>query len=209
MESSETESEDGSGGGWWHVVSGLPRSGTSLMMQVCEAAGIPVFTDGRRGADESNPQGYYEHAGVAGLLQDGDRGWLEGARGKVVKVVAPLLTALPEMVVGDGQRVRVVFMEREMEEILASQAAMLARLGKPAVSEANRAVLARVFERKVEEALAWMELRGIRCLRVRYGDLVRTPELVLPGLAAFLGVEGREVAMGAVIRPGLYRARGG
>jgi hypothetical protein len=209
MESSETESEDGPGGGRWHVVSGLPRSGTSLMMQVCEAAGIPVFTDGRRGADESNPQGYYEHAGVAGLLQDGDRGWLAGARGKVVKVVAPLLMALPEMVVGDGQRVRVVFMEREMEEILGSQAAMLGRLGKPAVSEANRAVLARVLERKVEEALAWMEVRGIRCLRVRYGDLVRTPELVLPGLAAFLGVEGREVEMGAVIRPSLYRARGG
>jgi len=126
-----------------------------------------------------------------------------------VKVVAPLLTALPEMVVGDGERVRVVFMEREIEEILASQGAMLARLGKPAVSEANRAVLARVFERKVEEALAWMELRGIRCLRVRYGELVRAPEKVLPGLAAFLGVEGREGAMGAVIRPGLYRARGG
>ena len=189
MEASETESEDGPGGGRWHVVSGLPRSGTSLMMQVCEAAGIPVFTDGRRGADESNPQGYYEHAGVAGLLQDGDRGWLAGARGKVVKVVAPLLMALPEMV--------------------GSQAAMLGRLGKPAVPEANRAVLARVFERKVEEALAWMEARGIRCLRVRYGELVRTPELVLPDLAAFLGVEGREVEMGAVIRPGLYRARGG
>lgn len=73
------------------LVSGLPRSGTSLMMQLLEAAGLPAFTDGRRVADASNEKGYYEHDQVAGLLSSPDKSWLAGARGHSLKVVAPLL----------------------------------------------------------------------------------------------------------------------
>ena len=73
------------------VVSGLPRSGTSLMMQILAVAGVPPFTDNRRQADESNRKGYYEHDKVASLLSNPDKSWLKEAKGTAIKVVVPLL----------------------------------------------------------------------------------------------------------------------
>jgi hypothetical protein len=106
------------------VVSGLPRSGTSLMMQMLEAGGITVLTDGIREPDEDNPRGYYEFERVKALPK-GDYEWLESARGKAVKVVSALLEYLPP-----EYNYKVIFMHRRMEEILASQRKMLIRRGK-------------------------------------------------------------------------------
>src|SRR5690606_8944066 len=116
------------------VVSGLPRSGTSLMMQILEAAGLRIFTDRVREADESNRKGYYEHQKVTSLRRSGDHSWLAEARGAAVKVVAPLLSALPLRLSrnddADRMHYRVIYMEREIEEILQSQETFLERLGK-------------------------------------------------------------------------------
>src|SRR4029079_10184970 len=114
------------------VVSGLPRSGTSLMMQILEAAGVPPFTDNKRQPDEANRKGYYEHGKVAGLLSNPDRSWIRHAKGTSIKVVVPLLAGLPrELRKPDSEpeplHYRLLFMERDMEEILRSQDTMLQR----------------------------------------------------------------------------------
>jgi hypothetical protein len=193
------------------LVSGLPRSGTSLMMQLLEAAGLPAFTDGRRVADDSNQKGYYEHDQVAALLTSPDKSWLAGARGHALKVVAPLLTALPLQLKAENSQLntlhyRVLFMEREMEEILESQDSMLARLGKPTHPGAD---IAKAYRQQVRHAKTWLTGRGIPAMSVSYADLVHRPDEALPPLAAFLGVPEKLAAMRAVIDPTLHRARSG
>mgnify|MGYP001814252456 FL=1 len=108
-----------------NVVSGLPRSGTSLMMKMLEAGGIPPMTDNIRTADDDNPKGYYEYERVK-KMPDGDVAWVKDAQGKAVKVIAALLEYLP-----DDYIYKVLFMRRSMDEILASQKQMLIRSGKP------------------------------------------------------------------------------
>ena len=119
---------------WITVVSGLPRSGTSLMMQMLAAGGIPPLTDGQRAADPSNPRGYLEFDPVKRLK--GDRSWLPQARGKAVKIIHLLLPELADASPGDY---RVVMMRRPVGEVVRSQRAMLARQGKAsaAVSDAQ------------------------------------------------------------------------
>ena len=191
------------------LVSGLPRSGTSLMMQLLEAAGLPAFTDGRRQADASNEKGYYEHDQVASLLTSPDKSWLAGARGQSLKVVAPLLAALPLQISNLKSEIsdlhyRVLFMERDMEEILESQDTMLARLGKPTHPGA---AIAKAYRQQVHHAKTWLTGRGIPALSVSYADLVHRPDEALPPLAAFLGVTEKLAAMRAVVDPTLHRAR--
>jgi len=106
------------------VVSGLPRSGTSMMMQMLAAGGLPALTDGKRTADNDNPKGYYELEAAKRLMTD--RSWLPQADGKAVKIVAQLLPYLPPR----PHQLRIIFMERDLEEICASQAVMLENLGK-------------------------------------------------------------------------------
>lgn len=192
------------------LVSGLPRSGTSLMMQLLEAAGLPAFTDGKRQADDSNQKGYYEHDKVAALLTSPDKSWLAGAKGHALKVVAPLLAALPLKIQNQKSNIqnlhyRVLFMEREMQEILESQETMLSRLGKPTHPGAD---IAKAYRQQVRHAKTWLSGRGIPAMSVDYSRLVHRPDEVLPELAAFLGVSDRLEAMRAVIDPSLHRARG-
>lgn len=196
------------------VVTGLPRSGTSLMMQLLEAAGVPLYADGEREADESNRRGYYEHRRIASLLASRDRAWLAEARGRAVKVVAPLLAALPRRLPGrDGGEARpvayrVLFMERGIEEVLASQSSFLARLGRAAPAEGG-AGLVKAYGEHLRQARAWCDDPGVRALRVSYERLVASPGEILPRLAAFLGAPDAVEAMRARIDPSLYRERRG
>ncbi len=107
------------------VVSGLPRSGTSMTMKMLVEGGIAVLTDGIRAADESNPEGYYEFEKVKQLDKAGDLSWLNEARGKAVKIISYLLQRLP-----DTFDYRVIFMHRDLHEVIASQNRMLERLGE-------------------------------------------------------------------------------
>ena len=135
------------------VVSGLPRSGTSLMMQILEAAGIPPFTDNERQSDESNQRGYYEHAKVAKLLRNADKSWISVAKGRAIKIVAPLLVSLPRRLKTSEAAMetlhdRILFMKRDIEEISAARMrccyvlANLLRVGK------RLAILARLIGNK-------------------------------------------------------------
>src|SRR6516165_3287109 len=105
------------------IVSGLPRSGTSLMMQMLDQGGLPVVTDNIRSADTYNPRGYYEYEQVKKIKQDAS--WRPAARGKVFKMISQLLYDLPPT-----ERYLIIFMARDMDEMLRSQDKMLERLGR-------------------------------------------------------------------------------
>lgn len=192
------------------VVSGLPRSGTSLMMQILEAAGLPILTDNKRQADESNKKGYYEHEKVGGLLSHQDRSWLSEARGKGIKIVAPLLSGVPYRLPDspscqDAKPVtyRVLYMERPMDQILSSQKAFLERLGKGSDSQAD---VAKAYRQQERRAKNWCSTPNVHAMSVPYETLVHSPEDVLPGIARFLGTEENLPDMQACIDPSLHRA---
>jgi hypothetical protein len=180
------------------VVSGLPRSGTSMLMQMLDAGGLPPFTDAERAPDASNPRGYYEHERVKALARDNS--WLAEAEGHVVKVIAQLLGHLP-----DGFDYRVAFLERDLDEVLASQAAMLQRLGRPG---AEPDVLRPIFERQLAGAQRWLDAHPrATVLYVRHGDVVADPAEQAARLNAFLGGDLDQAAMAAAVDPALHRQR--
>ena len=180
------------------IVSGLPRCGTSVMMQILDAGGVEVATDNLRSADTDNPRGYYEFEKVKQVKRDAS--WLPGIRGKAVKMVSQLLLDLPPT-----EQYRVVFMERDFEEMLESQERMLRRLGRPA---APRDQIIPAYTSHLERVHQWLERQPhIGVLRVGYKTLVERPEPAIARLNEFLG--GRldvSRAVGAV-DPSLYRNR--
>lgn len=182
------------------VVSGLPRSGTSMMMSALKAGGMGLVVDGERAADANNPKGYYEFERVK-KLPTGDVGWLDMAQGKAVKIVSALLEFLPE-----AYSYRVIFMERNIDEILASQSRMLARSGKTDEHPVSDAVLRQSYEEhllEVKQAMAeneWMET-----LYVSYNETLRAPHEMCLKVAAFLDGAVKAAEMERVIDPSLYR----
>ena len=180
------------------VVSGLPRSGTSLAMQMIHAGGIPALTDGQRTSDDSNPRGYFELERVKQLKQD--KSWLDEAAGKVVKVIHLLLAELP-----DDRPYRVVFMQRDLREVVQSQATMLARSGRPGGQLAPERLIA-VYEQQLKTVEQWLAARpNFSVLRVPYAQLVSDPAGVVPAVNAFLGGTLDEARMRAAVDPGLHR----
>ncbi len=183
------------------IVSGLPRSGTSMMMKMLEAGGMPVLTDHQRAPDEDNPKGYYEFERVK-KLPEGDYAWLPEARGRVVKVISALLEHLPT-----DYDYRVIFMQRKMEEILASQKQMLLRANKPdeGISDDD---LAAMYARHLASVQAWLAARpNFRVLYVDYNDLLVRPESHIPQINRFLGGRLDTDKMTYVVDPSLYRQR--
>ena len=194
------------------VVSGLPRSGTSLMMQILKAAGVPPFTDNKRQADESNRKGYYEHDKVASLLSDPDRSWIREAKGTAVKVVVPLLAGLPRKLrkpdsEPESLHYRILFMERDMEEILQSQNTMLQRLGKSPAAGEKTADISKAYRQQERHAKSWCANLGVHAMSVSFETLVNHPDQILPQVAGFLSVADKLPAMRACIDPALYRTR--
>jgi len=194
------------------VVSGLPRSGTSLMMQILEAAGVPPFTDNKRQADESNRKGYYEHGKVASLLSDSDKFWIREAKGTAIKVVVPLLANLPRKLRKPNSEpeplhYRLLFMERDMQEILQSQDSMLQRLGKSRPAREKAADISKAYRQQERQAKSWCLNLGVHAMSVSFEGLVRYPDQILPQVAGFLGIVNKLSAMRACIDPTLHRER--
>jgi hypothetical protein len=183
------------------IVSGLPRSGTSLMMKMLAAGGLPVLTDGIRQADEDNPEGYYEFERVKALPK-GDHAWLAEAQGKAVKVIAALLEYLPP-----GYTYRVIFMHRRMEEILASQRKMLQRRGEDA-DRVSDEEMARLFQKHLQRVRAWLATQpNVAVLDVDYNRLLADPWPYAEQINRFLG-GGLDVArMVQAVNLNLYRNR--
>jgi hypothetical protein len=182
------------------IVSGLPRSGTSLMMQMLVAGGMSALSDGERRADTDNPRGYLEWERIKQLPTD--PGCIAEAQGKVVKVISRLLLALPA-----GHEYRIIFMQRPLPEVLASQDQMLLRRGtyKPG---ADPAVIAAAFEKHLREVYAWPDGKPyVRMLRIPYQKVLSGPEETAKQLQEFLGIALDVEAMVREVDPSLYRNR--
>ena len=185
------------------VVSGLPRSGTSMMMRMLDAAGLEIVTDAVRGADEDNPRGYFEYERVKELDKGGDRSWVVEHRGKVLKIISLLLEHLPE-----GCFYRVIFMHRDLREVLASQNKMLVRRGEPG-DGADDEKMTRLYTGhlvKIESMLAARD--DVEVLEVVYKNVVRDPQREARRVARFVGRADRAEAMAAAVDRSLYRNRG-
>ena len=182
------------------IVSGLPRSGTSMMMQVLEAGGIEPLTDRLRAADDDNPRGYYELEAVKKTKQDAS--WLTDAPGKAVKLVHLLLYDLP----GD-RACRVVFMRRKMQQVLASQQTMLERQSRQG-SALPAEKLGQIFADQLDKIAAYLDQQSnIRVLYVDYNRIITDPDPLIDQINDFLGGSLDTHAMQEVVDPNLYRQR--
>jgi hypothetical protein len=184
------------------VVSGLPRSGTSMMMKMLDAAGLEIVTDGVRTADEDNPKGYFELEQVKDLDKGGDNSWLAENRGKVVKIISFLLKDLPE-----GCFYRILFMRRDLDEILASQNKMLVRRGESGDGSDDEKMKQAYAGhlRKVEWILR--ERPDVEVLDVHYRSAVEDPRGQAARVCRFLGLGDRSDDMARAVDSNLYRNR--
>lgn len=184
------------------VVSGLPRSGTSMMMSALEAGGMTILNDRVRSADGNNPKGYFEFERVK-KLPEGDTRWLADAQGKAVKVISALLAFLP-----DEYAYRVIFMERDMEEILASQARMLERTGKDNQHLVSDQELRESYQRHLDDTRTWLAGQNwIETIYVSYNNILCEPTETFQRVARFFGGSVSPEQMVKVVDESLYRER--
>lgn len=182
------------------VVTGLPRSGTSMLMQMLAAGGMRVVTDDLRSADDSNPRGYLEDERVKSLRTD--NGWLAEAEGAAVKVICQLLTHLPA-----EHNYRLVWVERDVHEVLRSQSKMLERDGKKGASMPEDK-LAGIFQKQAAAAKQWVsQLSNHQLLSVAHREVIADPAATATALDEFLGSSLDTDAMAAAVDPSLYRNR--
>ena len=183
------------------IVSGLPRSGTSMMMKMLEAGGLTVLTDAIREADIDNPKGYYEYERVKNLEKETDKSYVREARGKVLKVISFLLKDLP-----DDNYYRVIFMRRHLDEVIASQNKMLDRRGEESIQD--RETMAEAYRNHLAAVKILVRKRpNLDMLEFRYDEAVRNPKEAARAVNTFLGGKLDERAMSAVIDGELYRNR--
>jgi hypothetical protein len=180
------------------IVSGLPRSGTSLMMQMLDKGGLEVVTDNIRSADTDNPRGYYEFEPVKKTKHDAS--WLPGARGKAVKMVSQLLYDLPPT-----ESYRIIFMERDLDEVLISQEKMLVRLGR---TPAPRPQMKQAYLVHLHRLGEWLPCQqNMAVLPINYNSLIDRPHEQAMRVRQFLG-DGLDVeTIVRAIDPALYRNR--
>jgi hypothetical protein len=182
------------------IVSGLPRSGTSLMMQMLQAGGLPLLIDDHRPADVDNPHGYWEYEPVKRLQQDNS--WMHQAEGKAVKVVSALLQYLPAQ-----YTYKIIFMQRPMQEVLASQTVMLERRGAQG-GKADDKTLGTVFAQHLDRTERWLAIQQhMTVLPVHYHETVANPEATATRVAQFLDMPLAVEAMACVVDPRLHRQR--
>ena len=182
------------------IVSGLPRSGTSMMLRMLTAGGLPILTDGVRAADDNNPHGYLEWEKVKSLKRDPS--WVAAARGKGVKVIYYWLRDLPL-----DCHYRVIFMRRELDEVLASQSAMLKRRGVREQTP-DDARMKRLFESELQEIDEWLAGQSMfAVLDVDYRAVVNVPTVQAERVNSFVGGGLDCQAMATKVDPALYRSR--
>lgn len=181
------------------IVSGLPRSGTSMMMRMLEAGGLPALVDNIRVPDQDNPRGYYEFEPVKQTKRDAS--WVPSAEGKVVKMVYRLLYDLPL-----DREYRVVFMRRNLDEVLRSQQKMLAKDNR--VDDISDAEMSAIYQAELARFDAWLAKQSaFKSLDVTYNEMLADPAPIVGEICAFLGGNLDQAAMCAVVDPSLYRNR--
>jgi hypothetical protein len=182
------------------IVSGLPRSGTSLMMQMLDAGGLAILSDGERKPDTDNPKGYLEWERVKQLPKNPSL--IAEAEGKVVKVISQLILSLPS-----DHEYRIVFMQRPLPEVLESQDEMLRRRGN-ADLVADNSAMEEFFHRHLVEVNQWLAGHAnMKVMRVHYHRVLRDPKAVAEEVASFLEIPLEIGAMVGQVDGNLYRNR--
>ena len=180
------------------IVSGLPRSGTSMMMQMLEACGLEILTDNIREADTDNPRGYYELECVKKIGEDAS--WLANAQGKAVKMISMLLSHLPS-----DYEFKIVFMLRNIEEVLLSQDKMMDRLNTSG-AKLSQKEMANLYRRHLTQIQGWLEKQpNIEVLYLNYGDTLSDPDKVASQLVEFMGNSTPVQDIVATVDSSLYR----
>ncbi len=183
------------------IVSGLPRSGTSLVMQMLKAGGLEPFTDTVRQADEDNPKGYLEHERVKELKSGADKAWVKDAGGKVIKVISHLLPELPS-----GLRYQVIFLRRNLGEIIASQNRMLERRGEPLAQDDGRT--RELFETHLAKIFNWLHCQpNFQVVEIDYAEIIASPKGAAERIREFLERDLDLDRMADAVDPALYRNR--
>ena len=180
------------------VVSGLPRSGTSMMMRMLKSAGIPILVDEKREADDNNPHGYFEYEPVKNLANDAT--WVPKAEGKTVKIIAQLLPYLPSK-----HRYKIIFMNREISEVLISQQLMLGRTREQAIRN-YPFKLAQTYYDQLDRVRQWADAQpNLDILEVSYADAHNHPVETAKKVIAFLDRELDAEQMAKAVDKSLYR----
>lgn len=183
------------------IISGLPRSGTSMMAKMLEAGGVSVLVDNIREANEDNPNGYYEFERVK-KLPEGDTAWLGKTQDKAVKVISALLKYLP-----DDYSYKILFMRRDINEIIASQNKMLENRSE-APSQVEEEELARMFNKHLDQVYGWLDQQpNIQYININYNQILHDPLPIINEIAQFLNVPLRVEEMAKIVTPSLYRQR--
>ena len=183
------------------IVSGLPRSGTSMMMQMLEAGGVEILSDGERVADDDNPKGYYELEAVKKTKEDAS--WLTRAPGKAVKMISQLLLDLPLT-----HEYRILFMRRDLRATLASQQKMLERRGGGDSAGFDDQEMEAIFTKHLKQVEDWVASQaGMHCLDVGHAEALEKPRDIAGQIAAFLERDLHLDRMAAVVDGSLHRNR--
>ena len=183
------------------VVSGLPRSGTSMAMKMLDAGGMQLHIDDIRQPDIDNPKGYYEFERVKNLGNDTNKSWVLETRGKAVKVISHLVRDLP-----GSCFYRVIFMNRALDEIIASQNKMLERLAEPITGDPEE--LKENFVRHLRVVKLWLKRQpNVELLEVDYSDVLKNPQALAERIRNFVGADLDVTKMAAAVDPSLYRNR--
>ncbi|MEH6534804.1 MAG: alkaline phosphatase family protein [Psychroserpens sp.] len=176
------------------IVSGLPRSGTSLMMQMLDKGGLEALTDSNRQADESNPRGYLEYDPVMALHKDNS--WLDKAQNKSLKVVAPLLKFLDPKF-----RYKVIFMNRDLNEVVKSQQKMIGR-----DVETFPVKLFETYKKHLKQVEDWKDKEpSVELIYVDYKDALNDTNTAVKKVISFIGKEMNEEDMESCVDKTLYR----
>ncbi|MFV1978035.1 MAG: sulfotransferase domain-containing protein [Myxococcota bacterium] len=185
------------------VVSGLPRSGTSMLMKMLDAGGMEIMTDSERAADIDNPKGYFEYERVKNLEKESDKSYVHEGRGKVLKVISFLIKDLP-----DDNDYRVIFMRRSLDEVLASQNKMIQRLGTTDSTAAEEAMKEAYRNDIVRTRLLCKNRPNFELIEVNYKNTIEDPTATARSVNAFVGGHLNETAMREAVDGSLYRNRG-
>lgn len=179
------------------IVSGIPRSGTSMMMKMLRAGGMDLVNDGLRQADKNNLNGYFEYEKVKNLKEDNS--WISIAEGKAIKVLFNFLYFLPQT-----HKFKIIFMQRDMKEILASQNKMLSVLGKSNLVNDDRMSL--LFDSEIEKIKKWIgKQNNIETLYVSYNQILENPIVSCEDVKRFVSRNLEIEKMTKTVDRALYR----
>ncbi|MGH9339928.1 MAG: sulfotransferase [Acidobacteriota bacterium] len=183
------------------VVSGLPRSGTSMLMKMLEAGGMEIFSDGLRQSDEDNPKGYFEFERIKNLHKEKDKSWLAETRGKAVKIISDLLTELP-----GEHRYKIIFMHRDLDEVIASQNKMLTRRGESLAQDDQK--IRELFSSHLRRVGVWLRKQSnIEVVDLHYREILDDPLAQAQLMRRFLDLSLDAEKMAQAVDSTLYRNR--